>query len=136
MSWWAESIVAGSGAGETGVTRVVESASKPQLPSGDTGFMQGPFATKAEAETFVSTGAQTPGDTTTEQAPKNQIGNPLTGLAAIGNFFSKLGQANTWIRAVEVALGLGLLIAGVAKLAAGTSIGKTAAKVAGTAALL
>jgi hypothetical protein len=45
----------------------------------------------------------------------NQLPN-LTGLAAIGDFFSKLSQGNTWIRIGEAFLGLILIAAGLAKL--------------------
>lgn len=39
-----------------------------------------------------------------------------TGLAAIGNFFGDLSQANTWIRVAKVLIGGTLLIVGLAKL--------------------
>lgn len=42
--------------------------------------------------------------------------NPLSGLAAIGDFFGRLGQASTWIRVAEVLLGVILLAVGVAEL--------------------
>lgn len=57
-----------------------------------------------------------------------------TGLAAIGSFFSTLGQANLWIRVGEVALGIVLLAVGIARITsavpAATSIAKTAGAVA------
>jgi hypothetical protein len=37
-------------------------------------------------------------------------------LQAIGDFFSKLGQANTWIRVGEVLLGIILLAVGAARI--------------------
>ena len=60
----------------------------------------------------------------------------LGGLSAIGDFFSKLGQANTWIRVAEVLLGLGLIIVGMAKLGSGTAAGKAALKAGKAAAIL
>lgn len=58
------------------------------------------------------------------------IPNPL---AAVGDFLSRLTQANTWIRVGEVLLGIVLLAVGVARLTnavpAATKIAKTAAKV-------
>ena len=40
----------------------------------------------------------------------------LSGLDAIGNFFSQLGQANTWIRIGEVLLGIVLIGIGLARI--------------------
>lgn len=60
----------------------------------------------------------------------------LSGLAAIGNFFNELGQANTWIRFAQVLLGLGLIIVGLAKLASGTAAGKAAIRAGKAAAIL
>jgi hypothetical protein len=56
--------------------------------------------------------------------------SPLAGLANIGAFFDKLGEASTWIRVAEVLLGAALILTGVAKLISGTPVGK----IAGTAA--
>ena len=57
-----------------------------------------------------------------------------SGLAAIGDFFSRLTQANTWIRAAEVILGVVLLGIGIARITdavpAATKIAKTAGAVA------
>jgi hypothetical protein len=63
-------------------------------------------------------------------------GGPLTGLAAIGDFFQRITQANTWIRIAEVVLGFGLIVVGLAQLASGTAAGKTALKAGKAAALL
>lgn len=52
----------------------------------------------------------------------------LSGLDAIGAFFSSLGEANTWLRVGEVALGLILIAVGVAKL---TNAVPLATKIAG-----
>lgn len=54
----------------------------------------------------------------------------LSGLDAIGSFFSELGQANTWIRVAEVLLGLALIIVGLSKLTGAGQIARQAAKVA------
>jgi hypothetical protein len=54
--------------------------------------------------------------------------NTFPGLAQIGGFFSRLTQANTWLRIAEVLLGVGLIIVSLAKLADGTSVGNTAQK--------
>jgi len=42
--------------------------------------------------------------------------NTIPGVAQIGDFFSALGQANTWIRVGEAVLGLILLAVGISKL--------------------
>jgi hypothetical protein len=60
----------------------------------------------------------------------------LGGLAAIGDFFQRLTQASTWIRAAEVVLGLGLIIVGLAHLASGTAVGRAAMKAGKAAAIL
>lgn len=60
--------------------------------------------------------------------------NLLPGLANIGAFFDKLGEANTWIRVAEILLGAALILTGVAKLLSGTSVGQAAGQAAGTAA--
>ncbi|MGH3223573.1 MAG: hypothetical protein ACRDPY_33635 [Streptosporangiaceae bacterium] len=68
--------------------------------------------------------------------PANPPSNPLSGVAAIGDFFSKLGQPNTWIRVGEVALGLILLAVGVARITGAVPLATKIAKTAGTGALL
>jgi hypothetical protein len=60
----------------------------------------------------------------------------LTGMAAIGDFFQRLGQASTWVRVGEVILGFALIIVGLAKLAEGTPLGHAALKAGKAAALL
>lgn len=62
--------------------------------------------------------------------------NPLAGLASIGDFFGRLTQASTWIRVAEVLLGSALIIVSLAKLAAGTPVGRAAAKAGKAAAIL
>lgn len=60
----------------------------------------------------------------------------LSGLASIGDFFGRLTEANTWIRALELLLGVGLLLVGMAHAAGGTPAGRAAKRVAVKAALL
>jgi hypothetical protein len=57
--------------------------------------------------------------------------SPLSGVAAIGDFFQRLGQASTWIRVGEVLLGLILLGVGIARM---TNAVPLASKVAAVAA--
>lgn len=47
---------------------------------------------------------------------------PLSGLKAIGDFFSRLTQANTWIRVGEVLLGVILLAVGMARITGAQNI--------------
>lgn len=59
------------------------------------------------------------------------LGNPLAGIADIGDFFHRLTEKQTWVRVGEVAVGGILLFAGVKALASGTtagSVAKTATK--------
>lgn len=124
-SWWLEETadIARGGA----VWHEVQSASRPRT-GGNTGLaaVKGPYKTRADADKALS-GLQNP------KKIFNDLGIP-TGLAAIGNFFNKLGQAHTWIRVGEVLLGLILIAVGVAKITnavpIATDIAKTAAKVA------
>lgn len=66
---------------------------------------------------------------------KGSVPNPLSGLAAIGDFFQRLTQAGTWIRVGEVLLGAALIIVGLARMASGTAAGRTAVKAAKVAAI-
>jgi hypothetical protein len=60
----------------------------------------------------------------------------LSGLAAIGDFFSRLTEGSTWIRVLEMVLGAGLVLVGLAHAASGTPAGRAAKSVAVKAALL
>lgn len=44
------------------------------------------------------------------------VPNPLTGINAIGAFFNKLGESNTWIRVAKVVIGGVMLIVGIAHI--------------------
>lgn len=96
------------------------------------GWLNVTFATKAEADAALASelknmANQKNADPTNPFAgkdiipglpnPLNAIAAPLTGLSAIGDFFQRLTQANTWIRLGEVVLGLVLIVAGVSKMA-------------------
>ena len=107
--------------------QVVEAANESQkLSYSEQGYLDW-FTSKAAAQAAYQG----------EQGVLGSGNVPLpSGLAAIGDFFSKLGQASTWIRVAEVLLGLGLLIVGVARLASGTPIGNAAASAGKAAAIL
>lgn len=73
------------------------------------------FAAKGKANALPGSGfSGIPPGSSAQQGPK--LGNPLAGLAAIGDFFQRLSQANTWIRAGQVLAGLVLIAAGVARI--------------------
>lgn len=62
--------------------------------------------------------------------------SPLTGLAAIGDFFQRLTQASLWERVGEVVLGLILIAVGVAHLTHAVPLATKVAKAAGGAVAL
>lgn len=100
----------------------------------------GPYASAAAAEKAYPQGshgtrAVTPGlpPPTTSDKPV-QLPNPLGGLAAIGDFFSRLTEASTWERIGQVALGLLLIAVGVAHLTHAVPLATAVAKKVGGAA--
>jgi hypothetical protein len=93
------------------------------LSPSESGFGQqlvkwkGPFATEAEAKTAQNPQQQSPNPVNNlVNAAENSTSNPLTGVAAIGQFFNNLGSAAWWLRIGEVVLGLVLVAVGVAKM--------------------
>lgn len=94
-----------------------------------TGWL-GPF-TWAEAKANVKglqagIGAATPGGLPTV-GPGGNIGkltNPLSGVNAIGDFFNRLTQPNTWLRVGEVVAGLLLVYIGLNATMKDTAVGK------------
>jgi len=110
--------------------------SPPQL-SGH--FEAGPFDTRAEAvryESAIGTGAILPPPGTPIVGNIHLPSNPL---AAVGDFFSKLGQGETWVRIAEGVAGGLILIVAVSHLISNTKTGqaiiKTGKKAAMAAAL-
>jgi hypothetical protein len=90
---------------------------------------QGPFTTQAAAKAAPAGGESTAqqiaagieagnaaaGATGLPSVPG--VGtNPLAGLAAIGDFFSRLTQANTWIRVGKILVGGALVLIGLAHI--------------------
>lgn len=96
---------------------------------------KGPFATEAQAKAAQNPRQQSPNPVTdlTTAAKDSQT---FSGLAAIGDFFSRLTQASTWIRVAEVLLGLALITVGLAHIASGTAAGRAALKAGKAAAIL
>jgi hypothetical protein len=52
------------------------------------------------------------------------LSNPLAGVNAIGDFFNRLTQPNTWVRVGEVVAGVLLLYLGLSATMRGTEAGK------------
>lgn len=80
-------------------------------------FLAGPFKTKADAQGYenqIGTGAIIPlpgtpivGDTSARDIAQ------ATGIASIGDFFSRLTSSNTWLRVAEFGIAGILLFAGI-----------------------
>jgi hypothetical protein len=78
-----------------------------------------------------ATNIPTPGSVATGAgSAASTASNTLSGLDAIGAFFNKLGEANTWLRIIKVVIGGVLVISGLVHL---TGIDKTALGVASKA---
>jgi hypothetical protein len=94
----------------------------------------GGYPTKAAAQKAVTAFNAQPNPKKLDQGGVPTAPDPsvpgLGGIAAIGQFFDRLTEGNTWVRIGEVVLGLALIIVGTAKLFSTTAVGKTAAKVA------
>jgi hypothetical protein len=106
------------------------------IPSTDTGVQAAAEAVKLyPGGTAPTTSVKTQASNAASQALTGSA-TGLSGLSAIGDFFGRLTQANTWIRVLEMILGVGLVIVGMAHAAAGTPAGRAAKRVATTAALL
>lgn len=95
----------------------------------------------AEAVKLYPTG--TAPTTSVKTQVSNEAGQQLTGsatglsgLASVGDFFGRLTEGATWIRVLEMILGVGLVIVGLARAAGGTPAGRAAGRVAAKAALL
>jgi hypothetical protein len=102
---------------------------------GRSGYLRaGPFTTLAAADAYLKVGAQStstpiPG---VDISPSGAVttSNPLAGLAAIGQFFTSLGEANTWIRVAKVVVGGVMLIVGLVHITgAGGGLADAARKV-------
>lgn len=105
--------------------------------TGLAGITGGPYATKAQAEAAAGTPGHsaapvTPGTAVTTAGSDNgvtpSLPNPLSGLAAIGAFFSSLGLASTWVRVAKVVIGGTLVIVGLVHMTGATGTVATAAR--------
>jgi hypothetical protein len=114
------------------------------------GFILGPYnwanAQAAVAGAKIGASEAPPGTNAigTAEGAASGVAN-LGGLAAIGDFFNRLTQGNTWLRVGEVVVGVLILYIGLKATTAQTPVGnavksatapvKKAAKAAGTAAI-
>lgn len=94
--------------------------------------VKGPYASRAAAETANGTAGSTTGSASTGAGHPRKPFQPLSGLAAIGNFFNVLGEASTWLRLAKIGIGGTLIIMGINKLSGGkiTKVGEVAGKAA------
>ena len=85
----------------------------------------GPYATQALAQAAANgkgtngvpgTGKSTGSSTSTVNSANGSLPNPLSGLAAVGDFLVRLGDPNTWIRVAKIIIGGTLLIVGLAHM--------------------
>jgi hypothetical protein len=138
MTWWVigvkEATISGDASSAPYVATVLQSSGRP---SGSARIViGGPYSTQgaaqSEADSYNKDHAAAQNAAANEKLSNNpQSVNPLTGLAAIGQFFNNLGQRNTWLRVFKVIAGISLIIAGVIHL---TGAGKLVEGTAGAAA--
>lgn len=110
--------------------------------------LAGPFPSPGKAQAWADSYNRNPAHQAGSDIPHGGLPDPaaslaapgqiagkafsgLTGVNAIGDFFQRLGQANTWIRAAEVLLGLALLSVGFGKITGTTPVVEKALKGAG-----
>lgn len=79
-------------------------------------LINGPYATQAAAQQALATGVAGPGTSTATSSGTDTQGPNVSGLTAIGQFFTHLGEANTWVRVAEVLVGLILITTGFARI--------------------
>lgn len=78
----------------------------------------GPYPTQTDAATaLAAVGASAGiGNATKNSGITSAVAGPLSGIAAVGDFFSRLTQANAWIRIGEVLIGILLITVGIASI--------------------
>lgn len=92
---------AGSSAGWKIVTALNDAQKQQEIQQGYLTW----FSSHAAAQNYISSESSGFGS--------GQVPSPLSGLAAIGDFFARLTQKNTWVRVGEVVIGLVLVAIGV-----------------------
>ncbi len=100
--------VGGGTPGSSAGWKIVEATTAAQkLSYANQGYLVW-FSSKSAAQSYLSE----------EESPisSGEPQNAIPGLAQIGDFFSALGDANTWIRVAKVVVGGTLLIIGLAHM--------------------
>lgn len=120
MSWWVEYSIPVIGQNQT--ETVVQAATRPS--GNNISVATGPYATQQEAQNTIS-GLHTSGS-----VPPLPSIPAFTGLAAIGDFFGRLTEPNTWLRIGEGLLGIILIAVALGKLSGLEDTAKTAAAAA------
>lgn len=108
---------------------VVQSAGTPDRE------VSGPYSTKAEAESYLTSANNYGNNPVSAAGQAASDAANATGLGAIGDFFSKLGNANTWVRVGQVIVGVILLAVGVARITHAVPVATKIAKTAGAVAI-
>lgn len=134
--WWVVNTSPPSG--KPTIYTVAEGTQDDAAHLPDAGGISGPYSSLAAADAVAAKepenstqGTGIPGLSVTPGGGF-QASNPLTGLAAIGDFFQRLTQGSTWIRVGEVVLGLILLAAGLARITHAIPAATRVARAVGT----
>lgn len=106
----------------TGDWQVIQADNQAQADQLKKNGYKGPYATKAAAQAAADKQKQSANSTVFNP----QLPNPLNGVAAIGDFFSRLADPHTWLRVAEVLVGAAFLVIGLNHL-----LGNPAGKLAG-----
>lgn len=140
------SVASAKAGGSTSVTDTVfqwTGSGRPTVAAagitGLTAIVGGPYPTRAAAQAAAagdkSTVAATAGSgappgvsTSTVGSSGGHLPNPLSGLAAIGDFFGRLTQSATWIRVAKVITGGLLLVVGLAHMTGASNAAAQAAR--------
>jgi len=136
--WWVVNTSPAATADTVTQYTVVQGTQNDALNLPDGGGISGPYSSQAAADKVANAEPQNknvsvfPGVNVT---PGGRVAGPLSGLAAIGDFFQRMTQAKFWERAGEIVLGIILISIGLARLTRAVPIATAIAKKAGMAAV-
>lgn len=91
-----------------GATGTIQRQSNPLAAVGLANAGWVGFPTQALAKAFANKGVAG-----TAKSAASSLPNPLTGVNAVGDFFNRLTEGNTWVRVGEVLAGVLLLYLGL-----------------------
>lgn len=138
MQWWLIGYLPIGGPAKYVPFQGTRAQAQAQANLAVNGTLNGPYTSKPDAQAAIkglpASLQQTPtgAEQAVGQAAKKATGGLLKGLEAIGDFFQRLTQANTWIRAGEVVVGLILLAAGLARITHAVPAATRVARAVGT----